>query len=215
MGTQLISFRLTDEEVALLMQHADSEENASSTAQRLIRQLLGTGEASPDELTSLVTQVSEFQEQVESFKSFVDEAIDQRLEAVDRLVNESVKERLKTERLQRRSFEQLEQRLDQYFQDQRESAKLHPSQTQQPERPKKPLNHSQLAKRLINLKTGHPYSHSAITRQKDRKDFSKWSEQRDPEGIAWEYQPKDGLFYPLEPRSKLSTYRRSGIDLEP
>lgn len=199
MGTQLISFRLTDEEVALLMEHADSEENASLTAQKLIRQLLGTGEIPPNEVTSLVTQVSEFQEQVESLKSFVDETIDQRLEAVDRLVNESVKERLKTERLQKRSFEQLEQRLDKYFQSQRESARLQPSQTQQPELPKKPLTHSQLAKRLINLKTGHPYSQSAITRQKDRKDFRKWSEQRDPQGIAWEYQPKDGLFYPLEP----------------
>lgn len=197
MGTQLISFRLKDEEIALLMQHADSEESANLTAQRLIRQLLGTEEIPPDSLTSLVTQVSEFQEQVESLKSFVDEAIDQRLKAVDRLVKESVIERLKTDRLQRRSFDELEQRLDKYFQAQRESATLPPSQTQQPGRPTKPLNHAQLAKRLINLKTGQPYSQSAITRQKDRKDFTKWSEQHDPQGIAWEYEPKDGLFYPL------------------
>ncbi len=199
MGTHLISFRLRDEEVALLMQHAFPEENASLTAQRLIRQLLGTEEISPDKLASLLTQVSEFQEQVESIKSFVDETVDQRQEAVDSLVNETVNQHMKAEQLQIRArFDELDRRWDRYFQIQRESSTLPDPKTQQQELPTKPLNHSELARRLINPKTGHPYSQRAITRHKERKDFPEWSEARDPQRVAWKHEPRDGLFYPLK-----------------
>ncbi len=120
--SQLISFRLKDEEIALLMQQAALEESASLTAQRLIRQLLGTDQTPPNALTSLLTQVGEFQEQVESIKSFVDEAIDERLEAVDKLINTAVNQQMQAELLSMRSrFDELEQRLDKYFQTQRES----------------------------------------------------------------------------------------------
>lgn len=120
--SQLISFRLKDEEIALLMQQAALEESASLTAQRLIRQLLGTDQTPPNALTSLLTQVGEFQEQVESIKSFVDEAIDERLEAVDKLINTAVNQQMEAELLSMRSrFDELEQRLDKYFQTQRQS----------------------------------------------------------------------------------------------
>ena len=122
MGTQLISFRLRDEEVALLMQRAQPESSPSLTAQRIIRQVLGTEEMPPDKLSTLLTRVSEFQEQVESIKGFVDDTIDQRLAAVDKLVNESVNVQMQTELLQMRSrFDELEQRLEQYFHAQRKS----------------------------------------------------------------------------------------------
>ncbi len=199
MGNQLISFRLRDEEVALLMQWADLEENASLTAQRLIRKLLGTAELPPNKLTSLLTQVIEFQEQVESIKNFVDESIEQRLDAVDQLVNEAVNQQVAAERLQMRShFDDWEQRLDQYFQVQRASVKVSSSSTQQPKLPIEPFNHSELAKRLVNPKTGHPYSQSAITRHKERADFPEWSKDRDPQRVAWKYDARNGLFYPLQ-----------------
>lgn len=199
MGNQLIAFRLSDEEVVLLMQQAYPEENASLTAQRLIRQLLGTQNISPDALTGLLTQVDEFQEQVESVKSFVNGTIDERLDAVDKLVNEAVNQQMNAEQFQMRSrFDELQQRLDKRLQMQRQSYTLASSRNLQAERPTQPLNNSELARRLINPRTGHPYSQSAINRQKNRSDFPKWSEQRDPHQVAWEYKPKDGLFYPLE-----------------
>lgn len=206
MGGQLISFRLRDEEVALLMQHANPEENPNATAQRLIRQLLGIHENSPGGLTSLLTQVNDFQEQVESVKSFVNDVIDERLDAVDGLVGEAVSQQMTAEKLKIRSrFDELDQRLGKYFRKQRESVISLTQQqtvttrpTHKSQLPNQPLNHSELAQRLINPKSGHAYSLSAISRQKERVDFSDWSKQRDPQGIAWMYEAKDGLFYPLE-----------------
>lgn len=200
MGTQLISFRLSDEEVALLMQHADPDENPNLTAQRLIRQLLGTQEIPPDQLTSLLTQVNEFQEQVQSVKVFVEETIDEGLEAVDKVIDAAVNQHMQAEQHQVKGrFERFEQRLDKYFQILRASGLLPPPKKKRSQLPTQPLNESQLALRLINPKTGQPYSQSAINRQKNRVNFSTWSEARDPQGVAWEYEPNDELFYPLEP----------------
>jgi parvulin-like peptidyl-prolyl isomerase len=209
MGTQLISFRLRDEEVALLMQRAQQESSPSLTAQKIIRQLLGTEEIPPDKLSSLLTKVGEFQEQVESIKGFVDDAIDQRMAAVDKLVNESVNQQMQTELLQMRSrFDELEQRLEQYFHAQRKSLPLFKKDDklsslrkpkQKAESSVAPLNQTELAQRLHNPETGLPYTPRSISRQKLKKDFPKWSEQRDPQGVLWKYEPKDGLFYPLEP----------------
>lgn len=200
MGTQLISFRLKDEEVALLMQYANPEESANLTAQRVMRQVLGTQDPPPDGLTTLLTQVNEFQEQVKSVKIFIDETINERLEEVDRLIDEAVNQRMSAELLQARGrFDKFEQRLDKYFQILRASGRLPTPKRKRVELSAEPLHPSELAQRLINPKTGHPYSHSAITRQKERVNFPFWSEARDPQGIAWEYDPNDGLFYPLQP----------------
>jgi tetrahydromethanopterin S-methyltransferase subunit G len=208
MGTQLISFRLKDEEVALLMQQAiPPGESASLTAQRLIRQLLGTEKIPPDTLTTLISQVNEFQEKVEFIKDFVDETIDQRLVAVDRLVNTTVNQQMKAELFQiHERFDELEQRLNEYFQIQRESIlPREPDNTarnrsiQPPKLPTQPLTQAELARRLINPRTGHPYSQNAITRHKERIDFSVWSEERDPQGVAWQYKPNEQLFYPHTP----------------
>ena len=200
MGTQLISFRLKDEEVALLMQYANPEESANLTAQRVIRQVLGTQDPPPDGLTTLLTQVNEFQDQVKSVKIFIDETINERLEEVDRLIDEAVNQRMSAELLQARGrFDKFEQRLDKYFQILRASGRLPTPKRKRVELPAEPLNPSELAQRLINPKTGHPYSHSAISRQKESVNFPFWSEARDPQGIAWEYDPNDGLFYPLQP----------------
>jgi hypothetical protein len=208
MGSQLISFPLRDEEVALLMQHANSEENPSLTAQRLIRKLLSTPELPPNALSSLLTQVSEFQDQVESLKGCVDEAIDQRLEAVDNVVSVAVNQQMKAELLQIRShFEQMDRRLDKYFQIQRASVRPSASSTEQAKLPTAPFNALELARRLINPKTGHPYSQNAITRQKDKANFPEWSKLRDPQGVAWEYDTSNGLFYPLQQNARSTKER--------
>jgi hypothetical protein len=200
MGTQLISFRLKDEEVAVLMQYANPEESANLTAQRVIRQMLGTQDIPADRLTTFLTQVNEFQEQVKSVRVFIDETINERLEAVDRLIDEAVNQHMQAELLQARGrFDKFEQRLDKYFQILRASGRLPTPKKKRSELPAEPLNPSELAQRLINPKTGHSYSQSAISRQKERVNFPFWSEARDPQGIAWEYDPNDGLFYPLQP----------------
>lgn len=202
MGTQLISFRLKDEEIALLMQQADPEENPSLTAQRLLRHILGTQEIPPDRLSTLLTQVSELKEQVESIKGFVDETIDQRLAAIDNVVNQAVEQHLKGEHQEVQTrFEDWEQRLDRYFQVQRQSIPLFNQQVtslkQARKRPGKPLNQSELAKRLINPETGFPYTPGSISRQKLKQDFPQWSQARDPLGVGWEFELNDGLFYPV------------------
>lgn len=202
MGTQLISFRLKDEEIALLIQHADPEENPNLTAQRLLRHILGTQEIPPDGLSALLTQVSELKEQVESIKGFVDETINQRLEAIDKVVNKAVDQHLKGEHQEVQTrFEDWEQRLDRYFQMQRQSIPLFNQQVtslkQERKRPGKPLNQSELAKRLINPETGFPYTPGSISRQKLKQDFPQWSQARDPLGVGWEFELNDGLFYPV------------------
>ncbi len=202
MGTQLLSFRLKDEEIALLMQQADPEENPSLTAQRLLRHILGTQEIPADGLSTLLTQVSELREQVESIKGFVDDTIDQRLEAIDKVVNKAVDQHLKGEHQEVQTrFEDWEQRLDRYFQVQRQSIPLFKQQVttlkQERKRPGKPLNQSELAKRLINPETGIPYTPGSISRQKLKQDFPQWSQARDPLGVGWEFELNDGLFYPV------------------
>ncbi|MGB5960627.1 MAG: hypothetical protein WBG73_08225 [Coleofasciculaceae cyanobacterium] len=202
MGTQLISFRLKDEEIALLMQQADPEENPSMRAQRLLRHILGTQGIPPDGLSTLLNQVSELKEQVESIKGFVDETIDQRLEALDRVVNKAVDQHLQGEHQEVQTrFEDWEQRLDRYFQVQRQSIPLFNQQVttlkQERKRPGKPLNQSELAKRLINPETGSPYTPGSISRQKLKQDFPQWSQARDPLGVGWEFELNDGLFYPV------------------
>lgn len=199
MGNQLISFRLREEEVALLMQQASSEEDANLAAQRLIREQLGTEQVSPDKLSSLLTQVNKFQGQVNSIKRFVDEAISERLEAVDKLVDEAVNQHMQVKQQKMRSrFDKFEQRLDKYFQILRASGTLPTPKPQQFELPSQPLNHTELAKRLINPKTELPYSQGIISRNKERSDFTEWSKARDPQGVGWEFEPTDGLFYPLK-----------------
>jgi hypothetical protein len=53
------------------------------------------------------------------------------------------------------------------------------------------LIQSDLAKRLeINAST--------LGRRKSEPDFAEWSQNKDPEGIAWQYIPKTKMFIPLK-----------------
>lgn len=53
------------------------------------------------------------------------------------------------------------------------------------------LIQSELAKRL-------DVHSSTIYKRRDDADFSQWTKSRDPEGIAWTYDPDTRLFSPLE-----------------
>jgi hypothetical protein len=50
---------------------------------------------------------------------------------------------------------------------------------------------NELAKRLSVAKT-------TISRNKDRENFRSWSQGHDPEGVAWEFNPEEMLFYSLK-----------------
>lgn len=52
-----------------------------------------------------------------------------------------------------------------------------------------PLTQAALAKRLEIDK-------SRISRVQSQPHFSQWSQERDPEGIAWQFDPKSKRFYP-------------------
>ncbi len=62
--------------------------------------------------------------------------------------------------------------------------------TQKPE-VYKPLIQSELAKRL-------DVHSSTVGKRKTDEDFPEWSQSRDPEGIAWGYNPETKEFVPLE-----------------
>ena len=56
----------------------------------------------------------------------------------------------------------------------------------------KPLNQRELAKRLGSLSAG------TVNYQKKKgdKDFANWSKQRDPDGVAWCFNPDKKKFEP-------------------
>lgn len=53
------------------------------------------------------------------------------------------------------------------------------------------LIQAELAKRL-DVHSG------TLTKRKSDPSFGEWSRQKDPEGVAWQYAPKQKLFIPLE-----------------
>jgi hypothetical protein len=55
----------------------------------------------------------------------------------------------------------------------------------------KPLIQAELAKRL-------DVHSSTVGKRKSDEDFPEWSQSRDPEGIAWEYNPEAKEFVPIE-----------------
>jgi hypothetical protein len=52
-----------------------------------------------------------------------------------------------------------------------------------------PLTQADLARRL-------GIDRSRISRVQSQPHFSQWSQERDPEGIAWQFDPKSKRFYP-------------------
>lgn len=82
MGSQVVSFRFSDQEIELLRQHADSpDESTNAIAQRLIRELLGVS-------TSSSTSVDSLEERVQAL-------VDTRMEAIaPQIVDKRIQERL-------------------------------------------------------------------------------------------------------------------------
>ena len=85
MGSHVVSFRFSDQEIELLRQHADSEdESTNAIAQRLLRELLGV---------STITSTN-----VDVLESRVQAIVDARMSAVaSDIVDKRIQERLQEE----------------------------------------------------------------------------------------------------------------------
>lgn len=108
-------------------------------------------------------------------------------------------------------LEALKQQKPEYSEAQNDQAELEPLTQQQPEREEahdkqedlsvepadkelealKPLIQAELAKRL-------DVHSSTVGKRKSDEDFPEWSQSRDPEGIAWAYNPETKEFLPVE-----------------
>ncbi len=81
-------------------------------------------------------------------------------------------------------------------------------QSESPNQPfSTPMTQAALAKRL-GMNT------STISRMQSKPNFSEWSQQKDPEGIAWVKSPDTKLFYPLSSRLTIKEDERS-LNLKP
>ena len=85
MGSHVVSFRFSDQEIELLRQHADSEdESTNAIAQRLLRKMLGVS-------TFTFTNVDNLESRVQAI-------VDARMSAVARdIVDKRIQERLQEE----------------------------------------------------------------------------------------------------------------------
>ena len=85
MGSHVVSFRFSDQEIELLRQHADSEdESTNAIAQRLLRELLGV---------STITSTN-----VDVLESRVQAIVDARMSAIaSDIVEKSIQNRLQEE----------------------------------------------------------------------------------------------------------------------
>lgn len=170
MSSQVISYRLSTDEVLALRQKALPEESDNQTAQRLIREALGVSYASTkastgslddriesiveDKLSSFTINVndllSRLQERLQLVESRLEEmSVPAGLEAIQQAVDKSV------DSLSDRSLFQAE-----------------------------------LAKRL----GVHP---ATLSKNRSKANFAKWSQDRDPERLTWEYVPATERYTPL------------------
>ena len=78
----------------------------------------------------------------------------------------------------------------------KEKKNLHQDAPPQNQEVYKPLIQAELAKRL-------DVHSSTVGKRKTDEDFPEWSQSRDPEGIAWEYNPSTKEFVPVEKISEL------------
>lgn len=151
MSSQVISYRLSTNEVLALRQKALQGESDNQTAQRLIREALDLSTEMSTESTA---------------------TLDDRIKAI-------VEERLSAFTAnQNQLLSRLQERLQQ----------VETTLTTSVDKPvdklvDKTVSQSELAKRL-------KVDSSTLTKNRDKLNFPKWSQERDSESIAWNYLPK-------------------------
>lgn len=208
MSSQVISYRLLTDEVLILRQKALPGESDNQTAQRLMRECLGLSTASTnspkvstpsldERIESVVEEkmisfsancndlLSRLQGCIQSLQERVDE-LNSRLEAtedtVEVILSEPTRSPQDTAATARQNNlpetpQAISRRVIQAFSDKQEV----PLE----------LTQSELAKRLGCHK-------SQISRNKESSDFENWTRERDPDAIAWRYEPSSKKYLAIE-----------------
>lgn len=194
MSSQVISYRLSTDEVLALRQKALPGESDNQTAQRLMREALGvytvsTGASTgslddriesivEDKLSSFTVNVndllSRLQERLQLVESRLEEmSVPAGLEAIQQAVDENYETTALpvdfVDKAVDDSREVIEPRVDAVdkFVDRLSD---------------RSLSQAELAKRL----KVHP---ATLSKNRSKANFAKWSRDKDPEQLAWEYVP--------------------------
>lgn len=201
--SQVISYRLSTDEVLALRQRAMSGESNSQTAQRLMKNLLGVTSTNDTQhlderitnsvnsivdgrIQALKTEVLAVQqEQINLLRERV-QALEPEAQLLRKLLNESI-ELTQSYQAKNDIDDIADEGVDPVILQASEASPL--PEEKYSELPSE-LNLSQLARRLGVVK-------SVISRRKSRSDFEQWAKGKDPDGIAWEYDGKNQKFFPI------------------
>jgi regulator of replication initiation timing len=184
MSSQVISYRLSTEEVLELRQKALPGESDNQTAQRLIRESLGLSTMSTASPSLSTNTLDERIESIleERFSSLVNNQNDllsrlQEVEAqVEKLLANDV-DNLKTD------VDSLQEEGKQLDAENLELGKLAIALQPTPmTQDQEPLTQAELAKRL-NCDSG------TLTKNRKKSTFEEWSRSKDPDGKSWKYLP--------------------------
>jgi len=187
MTTQVISYRLSPEEVLQLRQKGLSGESDSQIAQRLMREALGVSTRSSTKSTTTLDERIEsiVEEKLSAFAANQNDLIS-RLQERLQLTESRLEEILSTgeaqvssvsvdnvditEEVKERSVDNIDKIVD--------------------ETSKRLLSGVDLAKRLgVNPGT--------LTRNRAKPNFTQWSQGKDPEQWAWQYVPQVEQYAPV------------------
>jgi hypothetical protein len=187
MNTQVISYRLSTEEVLQLRQKGLSGESDSQIAQRLMREALGVSTRSSTKSTTTLDERIEsiVEEKLSAFAANQNDLIS-RLQERLQLTESRLEEILSTgeaqvssvsvdnvditEEVKERSVDKVDKIVDEIS--------------------KRLLNGVDLAKRLsVNPGT--------LTRNRAKPNFTQWSQGKDPEQLAWQYVPQVEQYAPV------------------
>ncbi len=211
MSSQVISYRLSTDEVLQLRQKALPGESDNQTAQRLMREVLGLSTVSTvmpylstnslderiesileERLSSLVSSQNDLLSRLQEVEAQVKKLPSSNVADVDNLKTDVDKLRKERDQLDARNLE-LESadgdlRNDLLMKDEKiahlneELGKLKAIAPQPTTNDQDLLTQAELSKRL-GCDSG------TLTKNRKKPDFQEWSQSKDPEGKAWRYLP--------------------------
>lgn len=198
MSSQVISYRLSTDEVLALRQKALPGESDNQTAQRLIRESLGLSTELSTKLSTMSTDtLSSLDERIESI-------VDDKLSSFAANQNELLT-RLQ-DSLQERILQELESRIAALAVPPSQSPVSHSVDTvdNSVDDGEDMLTQAELAKRL-RVDTG------TLTKNRSKPNFTAWTQSKDPEQKAWSYLPEVKRYSSL-PSTGLSTMSTADED---
>jgi hypothetical protein len=190
MSSQVISYRLTTDEVLVLRQKAFPGESDNQTAQRLIRETLGLSTQSTELSTVPTATLDEriesiVEERLSSFAGNQNELLSrlqERLQEIEaRLNNMPSRTELQTNQA---PVDILVDSVDNTVDIEPDRTEVDVDIVDKPvDSGDRLLTQKELSERL-GVHTG------TLTRNRSKANFADWSADKDPEGLAWKYLPE-------------------------